>query len=100
MGQDQPEASVKEDFVDEDRGVVMPGISERRLDVAESRKRIRAYSLNSKIKLKVENEERFKEFIKNSGDRSPIARMQTVTKGRVRTKGTTNSSFSLLKNIL
>jgi hypothetical protein len=93
-----------EDQVDEDfGGVVMPGISERRLDVAQSRKRVRASSLNSKIKLKVENEERFKDFMKGSGsghgqgsgNRSPLAKMETVTKGRVRTKGNQNSKFNI-----
>lgn len=80
----------------------MPGISEQRLDVAQSRKRVRASSLNSKIKLKVENEEKFKDFIKGSGkgygkgsgDCSPVAGMQTVAKGRNRIKGNDNSKFN------
>jgi HSP20 family molecular chaperone IbpA len=97
MGQEHREPSViAEDMVDENvLGIVMPGISERRLDVTQSRKRVRASSLNCKIKLKVENEEKFKDFMKGSGkghgegegDRSPVAGMQTVAKGRIRTKG-------------
>ena len=104
MGQEHREPGViAGDEVDEDvGGVVMPGISERRLDVAQSRKRARASSLNSKIKLKVENQEKFKDFMKGSGgghgqgsgNRSPLVRVEPVTKGRVRTKGNQNSKLN------